>query len=169
MKTVYLVRHAKSSWDHPHLTDKDRPLKGRGIRDAHVMSTWFASTNQSEPLILSSPATRAYHTAIIFARNMALSLEAIQVRPSLYGISKEELLHELRGLPASVDQVMVFGHNPCHTDFLNRCISHQVANIPTTGMVGLDFNMNEWANLEFEAELRFFDFPKNLKNKTESP
>ena len=164
MKTVYLVRHAKSSWDNPHLKDRDRPLKGRGIRDAHLMAAWLAEEVQPVPAMVSSPATRALHTALIFARTFGQPLDFIQTHEVLYEMSVTQLLTFLRQLPDSMDAVMVFGHNPTYTAFLNRCVDQLIDNVPTAGVACLRFDVGVWKDLEFDAELCFFDFPKNHKS-----
>jgi phosphohistidine phosphatase len=164
MKTVYLVRHAKSSWDYPHLEDRDRPLKGRGIRDAHLMAAWLAEDLESAPRMISSPATRALHTAMIFARNFGKSLDSIRTSESLYETSVDGLRSFLRQLPDADNEVMVFGHNPSHTAFLNRCVEPLIDNVPTAGIACLRFDVRAWKDLDFDAELLFFDFPKNHKS-----
>lgn len=164
MKTVYLIRHAKSSWDYPHLEDRDRPLKGRGIRDAHLMAAWLAEEVQPAPAMVSSPATRALHTAMIFARNFGLTLDYIRTDEALYEMSVAQLHAYLRELPESMDAVMVFGHNPTHTAFLNRCVDQVIDNVPTAGVACLRFDVGVWKDLDFDAELLFFDFPKNHKS-----
>ena len=163
MKTVYLIRHAKSSWDYPHLDDRDRPLKGRGIRDAHLMAALFQEV-QPVPAMVSSPATRALHTAMIFARNFAQTLDYVQTDEVLYDISVSQLISYLRKSPESMESVMVFGHNPTITAFLNRCVDLRIENVPTSGVACLRFDVGVWKDLDFEAELLFFDFPKNHKS-----
>ena len=69
MKTLYVVRHAKSSWEYHELPDMDRPLKGRGIRDAHLMASWLQDLLSTVPVLYSSPATRTLHTAMIVCAN----------------------------------------------------------------------------------------------------
>ncbi|HAB36038.1 MAG TPA: histidine phosphatase family protein [Cryomorphaceae bacterium] len=164
MKTVYLIRHAKSSWEYPHLEDRERPLKGRGIRDAHLMAAWLAEEIYPAPFMVSSPATRALHTSMIFARNFGQSLDSILTDEALYEVSVEGLRSFLRGLPDAENNVMVFGHNPSHTLFLNRCVDQRIDNVPTAGVACLRFEVSTWADLDFDAELLFFDFPKNHKS-----
>lgn len=164
MKTVYLVRHAKSSWDNPDLDDRDRPLKGRGIRDAHLMAARLAEKVQCVPAMVSSPATRALHTAHIFARNFGQTMDFIQTDEVLYEISVAQLIRYLRQLSDTMDSVMVFGHNPTHTAFLNHCVDRMIDNIPTAGIACLRFDVRVWKDLDFDAELCFFDFPKNHKS-----
>ena len=160
MKTVYLVRHAKSSWLESNIPDKDRPLKGRGIRDAHASASWFVDTQRLPQELYTSPATRALQTATIFGQAMEFSLRDLHICEELYLCNEFELLSFLRSLPSTVDTVMLFGHNPATTDFVNACQRKRVENVPTTGIVGLEFPGEKWTELEFKAELHLFDYPK---------
>ena len=163
MKTVYLVRHAKSSWDYPHLDDRDRPLKGRGIRDAHLMADYVAEQTDVTPTLYASPATRALHTAMIFARHFQISLDAVRVQEELYESTAERVRTFLRGLPQNEDAVMIFGHNPTFEEFIDQCLHQPLGHVPTAAVACLHFPVEAWQDLDFDAELLFFDFPKNLK------
>lgn len=163
MKTLYLVRHAKSSWQYEDVEDVDRPLKGRGIRDAHVISQWIDEELENPEFLLSSPATRALHTAMIFARNLNFPFNQIQVVPSLYMASVEELMHIIHALDDRYSRVMVFGHNPTITQFVNRCIEHRIDNVPTSGIACFSFPVNTWKDVEYSGELIYFDHPKKRK------
>jgi phosphohistidine phosphatase len=159
MKTLYLVRHAKSSWEFD-LEDIDRPLKGRGVRDSQMMSNLLAQEGVTPDAIYSSPATRALHTAIIFSRNMNFRMKDIRIDEQLYHISSGSLFRWLKQLPEDQDQVMVFSHNPGVTDFLNKCIDHYIDYVPTTGVACLRFDVDLWSQVDKKAELLMFNYPK---------
>ncbi|MDG1253079.1 MAG: histidine phosphatase family protein [Schleiferiaceae bacterium] len=163
MKTVYLVRHAKSSWDYPHLDDRDRPLKGRGMRDAHLMADYVTQQSDVTPRLYSSPATRAVHTAMIFARHFQIPLDSVSVKEELYESSSDQIRDFLQGMPLRDDSVMIFGHNPTFEEFIDRCLHQPLGRVPTAAVACLHFPVADWKDLDFEAELLFFDFPKNLK------
>lgn len=163
MKTVYLVRHAKSSWDYESVDDYDRPLKGRGIQDAHVVSHMLSQEDERPKALLSSPATRALHTAMIFARNLNFPFSAIQIRKELYMCSEEQLLHLIRMQNDGLDSVMIFLHNPSITDFANRCIKQRIDNVPTTGVLSFHFDISSWKDATYTARLALFDYPKKHK------
>lgn len=165
MKELYLVRHAKSSWDYESVDDYDRPLKGRGIRDAHVVSSMLANQLDKPEALYSSPATRAVHTAMIFARNLRFPFSAIQLREELYMCSDKDLLTFIQGLDDSINRVMIFGHNPTMTNFVNRCIDQRIDNVPTTGVACFHFDINSWKDAKFSAHLSFFDYPKKHSKK----
>lgn len=164
MKTLYLVRHAKSSWEHL-VDDFDRPLIERGILDAHNISMFLKNKEIQPQMLYSSPAARALQTAVIFARNLDVSYKNLSLEPVLYHIGAKDLLSWLRKRPENQDVIMVFGHNPGITDFVNKCIDHHIDNVPTTGVAHLEFDVDLWSQIDKKADLRAFDYPKNQKKK----
>ncbi len=165
MKELYLVRHAKSSWEYDQVDDYDRPLKGRGIRDAHIISNMLSEQTNAPQALYSSPATRAIHTAMIFARNLQFPFSAIELREELYMCSEQQLLDFIRGLSDDFDRVMIFGHNPTMTNFVNRCIDQRIDNVPTTGVACFNFEINRWSDAQFNGRLALFDYPKKHRKK----
>lgn len=163
MKKLYLVRHAKSSWEHDGVEDVDRPLKGRGIRDAYGTAHWLAQNGDQPELMVSSNATRALHTALIFARELDIPFNRIQIEPSIYEAGPTTLLEVIRQLPDDINSAMIFGHNPGLTTLVNKCIDHTIDNVPTTGVACLMFNCEKWREADHHAELVFFDYPKRRK------
>lgn len=163
MKTVYLVRHAKSSWEYLELPDMDRPLKGRGIRDAHLMAEWLRDVLHRRPAVYTSPATRTLHTAMIFARGLGIPLDQVHLADELYAASHDQIAGFLRGIPHDPEAVMLFGHNPGMSEFISDSVPGFAENMPTAGVAVLEFATSSWSGLQGGAELRYFDFPKNLK------
>lgn len=165
MKKIYLVRHAKSSWRHEGVMDLDRPLKGRGIRDAYNTSAWLGQQGENPEVMISSPATRALHTALIFSKNLGFPFSEIRIDEALYHASVKDLLRIARAQDDRYSSIMIFGHNPTITEFVNRCIDHRIDNVPTTGVACLKFDDSSWAGIDRRAELLFFDYPKRRKSK----
>jgi len=144
MKLLTLIRHAKSSWDDPMLTDRDRPLNKRGKRDAPTMGKRLAQRGAQPDAIVSSPAVRARETAEAIAREIAYPREAIQFDERLYGADPFEWLQVVQGLDDSLERVMCLGHNPGLTDFVNTLSPRPIDNVPTCGVVAMRFDVNEW-------------------------
>lgn len=168
MKTVYLVRHAKSSWSIDQIEDRDRPLKGRGIRDAHLVSQYIFDNMKEELHALGmyvSPATRALHTALIFARTMGIPAKKLRIQDELYHCGVSDLVSSMRSAPDLCETAFYFAHNPAITDFVNAMTNAQISNVPTTGVVCIRFNVNHWSEIESGAELIQFEYPKRLKAK----
>lgn len=164
MKKLYLVRHAKSSWKLEGIQDMDRPLKGRGVTDAYSTSEWLRQQGEIPDYIISSPATRALHTGLIFAKNLDYPLSEIEIDKKIYHASTRDLLEVVYNFDDAYESVMLFGHNPTITDFVNKCIDHRIDNVPTTGVACLKFAQDSWKEIDKKAELVFFDYPKR-RNK----
>lgn len=165
MKKLYLIRHAKSSWKEENLSDFDRPLKGRGVRDAHNTGQWLAEQGDRPELIISSPATRAMHTALIFAQELQYPMSDIKMETALYHGSPIDIYEAVAKVHHNINSIFLFGHNPTITNFVNESIDHNIDNVPTTGVACLKFDCESWSDLGSEAELVFFDYPKRRQTK----
>ncbi len=163
MKTLFIVRHAKSSWTDRALADVDRPLKGRGVNDAYSTSEWLRQNDTIPQLIISSPATRALHTAMIFARNFDIDFSAIRIDAKLYEGNAKHYVKCINAIDDRVSSAMVFGHNPSITSFTNRLADRSVTHVPTTGVACLTFDVKQWQDVQSEGKLLFFDYPKLRK------
>jgi len=160
IKTLYIVRHAKSSWDVESLSDNDRPLKERGIRDAFEIARQLKGKKDVPQSMISSPAIRALHTAIIFSRTLNVPADKIIVSERLLHTDTSEIIDMIRETPEDIGSLMIFGHNPEFTELANLLSNLSLANLPTTGTVKLTFRMNSWeqAAREFLQEETFY-FP----------
>lgn len=164
MKTLYLVRHAKSSWDDPSLDDFNRPLNQRGEKDAPRMAKRLKERDVTVDLIISSPAKRAWHTCLAFARILEFPEEKIKSDRDLYHAGEEEFSSILKSIKDSNKVVMIFGHNPGLTDFANNLLNESIVNIPTAGIVACRLNIESWNDISTGCgEMIFFDFPKKSK------
>ena len=162
MKTLVIIRHAKSSWDHPDLEDFDRPLNERGKRDAPEMARRLALRGLHPDLLLSSPARRAYSTAKRFADAFHYPKERIRKADALYHASAGQLLRALHELDEQLETVLLFGHNPGLTELVNEISNLHTDNIPTCGVVVLQLTQWKLAGKE-EARLLAYDYPKNAE------
>jgi len=163
MKTIYLVRHAKSSWDFPEMEDFHRPLNSRGKKDAPRMGKFLSSAGILPDLILSSPAERALKTAKKITTELGIKSDKIVLESSLYHAWPDRLLKVITEQNDVHSSVMLFGHNPGLTEFANLLCSADIENIPTTGAVGISFPVDHWRNISYEeGKLMFFQYPKGL-------
>ena len=161
MKTLILVRHGKSSWEYA-VSDKDRPLLERGINDAYLVSSSLNSQNLKIDAIFSSPANRALHTCIIFLRQLGTSFESLEVTDQLYDFSGDEVLGFIENLDNELETVMIFGHNHAFTHIANSLGNTYIENVPTTGLVQLKFDIDNWRSL-IKGNTQQTIFPKHLK------
>lgn len=164
MKTLYLLRHAKSDWANEGLEDIDRPLNARGYRDAHEMSLRLKERKEIPDLIVSSHATRTTSTGIIFLRELEMYETRFVLRKALYAASADEIIKVIREFPDEYDKIMLVTHNPGITNVINRVCNASIDNVPTCGLACVDLEMPSWKTTgEIDGELRYFDFPKKQK------
>lgn len=161
MKTLYLIRHAKSSWEDLNMSDINRPLNPRGLRDAPFMAKMLVAKEGKVDLIVSSPANRAFTTATYFAKEMAIPEEAILVQRKIYEAYPEEVLSVIKNLDNQHGSALIFGHNPTFTSLANRFSTDYISNQPTCGIVKLEANIDQWADFDgAQTQRTAFYFPK---------
>lgn len=165
MKILYVVRHAKSSWEDLDLSDFDRPLNERGERDAPKMGRRLKEREITPDLMLSSPANRALTTCKVIADILGYDQVRIKTDQKIYHASENELFEVAAEFNDNFDEVMIFGHNPGLTDFVNELLNERIMNVPTCGIVAGKLKINSWKEIRPGCgKLYFFDFPKrNLK------
>src|SRR5437867_207593 len=146
MKTLFLVRHAKSSHDDPTLADKERPLNDRGLRDAATMGQRLAKQDVKPNLIVSSPAVRALATAEIISKKLNYKRKGIVVNERLYAAAAEEVLELIQELDDKLKSVMLFGHNPDLCELANR-FSGKIMDMPTCAVAEFSFDTESWSNV----------------------
>ncbi len=164
MKTLTIVRHAKSSWNEPGLSDRERPLNKRGKRDAPVMGERIAAAGIRPSLILSSPATRAWTTARVIAEKLTYPVEFLQRENELYLASLNDLLDVVVAQDEGFNSLMVVGHNPGLTDFVNYLSPGLTNNLPTAGVVSVNIDQDHWKlHDQPKTELILHDYPKKAQ------
>lgn len=146
-KTLALIRHGKSTWDYGPISDMDRPLKENGISNTILISQKIKERKIVPDLILTSPAVRAYSTALIIARELGYPFEKIAIDSGIYGDSEEDVLEIIKTIDASVNNLLVFGHNPAFTFLPNHFLSKQIDNLPTSGLALFEFQTDDWAKI----------------------
>jgi phosphohistidine phosphatase len=166
MKEVIIVRHAKSDWGNETLRDVDRHLNERGYNDAYSTSEWYVENHGVPHRIISSTATRALNTALIFARAMNFRMEDFRLEKKLYEANLEAILSIIREQKEG-RSLMIFGHNPGFTNISNELSEEMFFdNIPTCGIVSLTFETDSWkAVAAHKGKLRYYKFPKDFKNR----
>jgi phosphohistidine phosphatase len=160
MKTLFLVRHAKSSRDDPSLPDRDRPLDERGKQEAPMMGKRLAKRKVKPDLLVSSPALRALTTAQLIAEEIGYKRKDIVADDRLYGSSSDELLAIIRALDKKLDRVMLVGHNPEFSELAHR-LSSKIAEMPTSAVAEFSFDTKAWSEVaEVEPVNAELDSPK---------
>ena len=161
MKSIFIARHAKSSWKHFELEDHERPLNKRGKRDAPFMGAILAQKKIMPDLILSSHAQRAKLTAEAFAESLGFPVENILWSEELYLAPASDLVKFVQKTDNSVESILLVGHNPGLTSFANYLVHTKLDNIPTCGILGVNFSFDEWSQIaESSGEVIFYEYPK---------
>jgi phosphohistidine phosphatase len=163
MKTVVLIRHAKSSWDDHSMTDLERPLNDRGKKDAPEMAQRLLKKKIAINAFISSPAKRARKTATIFAKAFDREKEDVLLKDKLYNAAEKDFYEVISQLPASMNNIALFSHNPGLTDFANTLTSDtRIDNVPTCGMFAVTFD-GDWSTFrQAQKQFLFFDYPKSV-------
>ena len=161
-KILYLVRHAKSSWSDPSLSDRERPLNKRGRRSAPDMGRRLAAQGFEVDLIISSPAQRAFSTAKKIATEMGHDKSEIVTDDRLYFSGIGRMLELLESLDNGFQKVMIVGHNPAMTTLMNTLCERSVNNMPTCAVGIIEYDIASWSELSSaDGQLLSYDFPKN--------
>ena len=161
MKTLYLVRHAKSSWKY-EVDDHMRPLKKRGHNDAKLVSEKITSEVEQPQKILSSDANRARTTAVYFKKALSVTDDNYELTHDLYDFSGQQVMHVIKNLDNSLDRVMIVGHNHAFTSTVNMMGSKKIENLPTSGFVMIEFDEDDWNNVSTGVTKKMV-FPRHLK------
>lgn len=163
MKTIILVRHAKSSWDDFSLRDEERPLTDRGKKNAAEMAKRLRKKDIDIDAILTSPAKRAKATADYFADEFDLPKKKFVVMPELYMAGYNAFVSSIRQAPRKADCIAVFSHNNGITEFANTLSATRIDHMPTCSVFAVKVDLKDWADFEpGNAEFYFFDYPKSL-------
>jgi phosphohistidine phosphatase len=165
LRTVFLVRHAKSSWKDTTLDDKDRPLKKRGIKDLALLKPVLVKHRHKPEHIFSSDAKRAVETAKAMAGFYGLKKKNITFSEELYGLSCDGILDFIRSRGDELHSIMLVGHNPemAETAVLLGEEPSEAA-MPTSAVACFTFDLDHWDQLEESAgHMEFYEYPKKYK------
>jgi phosphohistidine phosphatase len=161
MKVLTIVRHAKSSWKDASVSDRKRPLNSRGKRDAPVMGKRILEHGIRPSLIITSPATRAWTTAKIIARELNYPKEFLQREDHLYLASLDRLLDVIVAQDNGFNSMMIVGHNPGLTDLVNYLQPGLTNNLQTSGVVSVEVDQDDWSLYgRPETALLVHDWPR---------
>ena len=166
MKTLYLVRHAKSSWKDLSLADIDRPLSKRGKQNAQRMAMYLAKKIDNPGIFISSPSRRTQDTVNYFLDEFRYDKINLILENDLYHGNVSNFQHVIERITENSRSAILFGHNPGITDYVNELTNSRIVNIPTCGIVGIDLKINRWKEInEVKGKLLFYFFPKGISNE----
>lgn len=161
MKTLYVLRHAKSSWDHPELRDFERPLSKRGKEAAPRIGLEMAVRGYSPGVIISSPAARAVQTVALVAEAARFSAEIIY-EEAIYGAGSNSLANVLTAIPDNFPSALIAGHNPGFEQLV-EALAGDYMRMPTAALAVIDLEIGSWKDVKADCgSLRDFITPKEL-------
>jgi len=162
-RQLILIRHTKSSWNDFSIPDFDRPLKKDRIEDARKMAAKLKSLKLEPDLIICSPAKRTRQTVEYFCDKLKYDPDKIQLEKRIYESNAEAILQVVRETDASVKTLVLVGHNPSITDFANLFVTEKIDEVPTTGVVWLQFENPDWEIYRpTPCKLKYFLTPKTI-------
>jgi phosphohistidine phosphatase len=162
MKTLLLIRHAKSSWNDPDMDDFDRPLNKRGKQNAPEMAQLLIERGMVPELIISSPAKRARTTAKMMANEWKYPKQAILLEEELYLCYAATFLKVITKIDDDFSAVAIFAHNPGITDFANYLTEEiRIDNVPTAGIFAIQADTDSWKDFDLaKKKFLFFEYPR---------
>lgn len=162
MKTLILTRHGKSSWKYD-VTDKQRPLKNRGIDDGVNVSEYLKDLDLKIDAVFSSPAKRAFTTCKIFMENLEIPDDKLKKVEDLYDFGGNSVIRVIKNVDNKYDTIIVFGHNHAFTNLVNKLGTENIGNLPTTGTAIIDFEIDSWRDIN-KGKTREIIIPKELRD-----
>ena len=164
MKTICLVRHAKSSWDPPGIADDQRELLPKGIEKTKLVAGFLIKEGVKPGLMISSQAVRAFETAKILADCLDYPLKQILIDRRVYDGPYDRMLDMIYATPNEVDSLMIIGHNPLITQLANLFLHPGIDGMQTSAVVCVSFQTEKWEDIPVSrSEKKFYVFPKMLK------
>ncbi|MFH5831430.1 SixA phosphatase family protein [Halalkalibaculum sp. DA3122] len=164
MKQILLLRHAKSSWEIPHLKDFDRPLAARGQKDAPRMGRFLKKTGYLPGLVISSPAERAKETTQLCLEAAGLDEDLITWNDNLYYGTAGDYLDAIQQVPKNIECIMLVGHNPKMEDIASSLGGEANIRVPTAALICFEQPANRWDQIiPGHPQLKWIMIPKLLK------
>ena len=163
MKTLYLIKHAKSDWSVPGESDMERDLTKKGLKDINTMGSYLALRGVFPDVILSSCALRAQETTNILAQKIDFTGAKFYLK-ELYLSSPEIIKEFIMAQDDEMSEIFVVGHNPQISELVYILSGEHISKIPSMGIVAINFNIKEWNELEGkQGQIDFFINPKQFK------
>jgi phosphohistidine phosphatase len=163
MKTLYLIRHAKSGWSVPNTSDFEREISKKGKKDIKTIGSYLSLIGVKPELILSSCALRAQQTTDLLAQKIAFDGKKHYLK-ELYLTGLEDILEIIYIQEESLDSMFIIGHNPQLHELANSLIDEHISKFPSLGVIAINFEIDSWSEInQQKGKIDFFIFPKQFK------
>lgn len=167
MKTLFVLRHAKSSWENPDWADFERPLNSRGLDAARFIGELIYDRRLGPQIIISSPAKRAKQTAVL-VKELAEITKPVKFDERIYEASPHALFNLIREFDEKYQSVLIVGHNPGFENLV-RLLTGETVSMPTAALAKINLKINKWSDLETGVgELEFLLRPKEEMKKSKA-
>lgn len=164
MKTITLMRHAKSSWKDAGLNDLDRPLIQKGLSRTRLIIDHLKDKDFMPEYIITSNALRAMETARIMAHAFGIEEELVREEKLMYTADADSYYDHCFDLPEKVIHTLIVGHNPAITNFANFFLKQKIDYLPTSGIVRIDFSTDKWEDIQISGgKVTLMVYPKMIK------
>ena len=165
MKTIHLIRHAKSDWSNPELSDIERPLNSRGQKACKIMAPHIVEAGCGFEHVFCSIAARAQLTIQGISEALPDREVDWQLEDALYTFSSQSILYWCQSLDNDLNEIVIVGHNPAFTEFCNGMGDQYIANLPTCGYAQISFPQANWQELTpSSGETISILIPKQFRN-----
>jgi phosphohistidine phosphatase len=154
-KILLLLRHGKSSWDDPNLSDSERPLNNRGKQNASTMGNFLKKENIVPDLIISSTAKRANKTATIIAKKSGYDKKILESN-LLYGATADDYISVIRNINNDHEMVLLVGHNPTIEEVVERIIGERHI-MRTCSLAHIDLSIDSWKKFDYGVKCELID------------
>jgi phosphohistidine phosphatase len=144
MKTLLVIRHGKSLHHDYVFSDFQRHLNGKGYEEAREAALWLTNQGFTPDLLVTSPAIRAFTTAVVVAQYIGYAPGDIILQEAIYEASVNTLMYVLQSLPDTADTVAIFGHNPGFTELVQALAPNSIEHIQTAGVAALELKITKW-------------------------
>ena len=163
MKTLILVRHAKSAWPDVSVPDYERPLEIQGVEDSNQMGKYLKTKMAPPDYIITSGATRTLETAQIISTKLFKQPIILNINKLIYGASINEMKNIIKNFNQKYKNIMIVGHNPTMTLLINKISNVNIDHVPELGTAIINYNINHWADFKSPGKLIEFIYPEKLK------
>jgi len=165
MKKITFIRHAKSSWSFSNLSDIDRPLSLKGIKDAKIMGKLINKEKIDIDKIISSPAKRAYSTAELIASEIKYPINQIDINHEIYNSNTYDIFSIIKDIDSiKVNHITLIGHNPVFHNLIEILTDFNLKKLPTCSIVTLILSINKYSEIkEGIGKIYKLRFPKNFR------
>lgn len=148
MKTLYILRHAKSDWSEPGQDDIERAIREKGIKRTGLIINYMQSNQMKPDLIISSHALRAIQTSKLIATGLNYPKNSILINPKIYYWNEDQITNLFFEVNDSVSSLMIVGHNPTFTNLANHYLEKKIDYLPTSGLVTVNFDIDKWSDVD---------------------